>query len=54
MDSLSMELQQLRFAYEVNKDGRNVDPKHYFFKDLTPEQFAQLVARSSNNGQSFD
>lgn len=40
--------------YEVNKDGRNVDPKHYFFKDLTPEQFAQLVARSSNNGQSFD
>jgi hypothetical protein len=40
--------------YEVYKNGKNVDPKHYFFKDLSPEQFDQLVARSSNNGRSFD
>jgi len=40
--------------YEVYKNGKNVDPKYYFFKDLSPEQFDQLVARSSNNGRSFD
>jgi murein DD-endopeptidase MepM/ murein hydrolase activator NlpD len=40
--------------YEVHKDGNNVDPKHYFFKDLTPEMFEQLAARSSNIGRSFD
>jgi murein DD-endopeptidase MepM/ murein hydrolase activator NlpD len=40
--------------YEVYKDGKNVDPKYYFFKDLSPAQFDQLLARSSNNGRSFD
>jgi murein DD-endopeptidase MepM/ murein hydrolase activator NlpD len=40
--------------YEVYKNGKNVDPKHYYFKDLSPEQFDQMVARSSNNGRSFD
>jgi murein DD-endopeptidase MepM/ murein hydrolase activator NlpD len=40
--------------YEVYKDGKNVDPKYYFFKDLTPDKFDELVARSSNNGRSFD
>jgi len=40
--------------YEVYKGAKNVDPKHYFFKDLSPEQFEQMVAKSSNNGRSFD
>ncbi|MBN2806388.1 MAG: M23 family metallopeptidase [Prolixibacteraceae bacterium] len=40
--------------YEVLKDGKNVDPKHYFFKDLTPAEFEELVAQSSNIGRSFD
>lgn len=40
--------------YEVQKNGKKVDPKYYFFKDLTPEKFDQLVAISSNIGQSFD
>jgi murein DD-endopeptidase MepM/ murein hydrolase activator NlpD len=40
--------------YEVHKDGRIVNPNHYFFKDLTPHEFEQLVAISSNIKQSFD
>ncbi|HPR31743.1 MAG TPA: M23 family metallopeptidase [Prolixibacteraceae bacterium] len=40
--------------YEVEKNGKKVDPKYYFFKDLTPEKFDELVAISSNMGQSFD
>ena len=40
--------------YEVYKDGKNVDPKFYFFKDLSAEKFDELVARSTNNGRSFD
>ncbi len=40
--------------YEVHKNDKKVDPKYYFFKDLTPEKFDQLVAISSNIGQSFD
>lgn len=40
--------------YEVFKEGKNVDPKHYYFKDLTPAEFDKLVAQSSNIGRSFD
>lgn len=40
--------------YEVFKNGKNVDPKFYYFKDLSPEEFDELVAASSNVGQSFD
>lgn len=40
--------------YEVFKNGDNVDPKYYFFKDLNADEFDQLVARSENNGRSFD
>jgi len=40
--------------YEVYKDGKNVDPKYYFFKDLSSDKFNELIARSTNNGRSFD
>ena len=40
--------------YEVFKNGKNVDPKYYYFKDLSPEEFEELVATSSNVGRSFD
>ena len=40
--------------YEVHKDGRAVDPKYYYFKDLSPSEFDELVARSTNVGVSFD
>ena len=40
--------------YEVFKNGKNVDPKYYYFKDLSPEEFDELVALSSNIRRSFD
>lgn len=40
--------------YEVMKNKKNVDPKYYYFKDLSPEEFDELVARSANIRQSFD
>lgn len=40
--------------YEVHKNGKEVNPKYYYFKDLTPEEFEELVARSSHIGVSFD
>jgi murein DD-endopeptidase MepM/ murein hydrolase activator NlpD len=40
--------------YEVHKDGKNVDPKYYYFKDLTPQQFEELVAMSEHVNTSFD
>ena len=40
--------------YEVFKDGRRVHPAHYYFNDLSPEQYEQLLAESENANQSFD
>jgi len=40
--------------YEVHKNGKEVDPKYYCFKDLTPSEFEQLVANSTKSGISFD
>ncbi|MFA9390874.1 MAG: M23 family metallopeptidase [Prolixibacteraceae bacterium] len=40
--------------YEVFRNDKNVDPKNYYFKDLTPAEFEELVATSSNVGRSFD
>lgn len=40
--------------YEVHKEGRTVNPKNYFFKELTPQQYEELVAISSNVKRSFD
>jgi murein DD-endopeptidase MepM/ murein hydrolase activator NlpD len=40
--------------YEVLKDGKQVNPVHYYFNDLTPEQYEKMIFISSNSGQSFD
>ncbi|MEF8846548.1 MAG: M23 family metallopeptidase [Bacteroidales bacterium] len=40
--------------YEVEKDGEKVDPVHYYFNDLTPEQYERMIFISSNSGQSLD
>ncbi|MCS7028540.1 MAG: M23 family metallopeptidase [Bacteroidia bacterium] len=40
--------------YEVKKDGVKVDPVHYFFSDITPEEFKKLKDEASEYGQSFD
>jgi len=40
--------------YEVFKEGKRVNPAHYYFNDLSPEQYEQLLEASSNANQSFD
>lgn len=40
--------------YEVIKDGRKINPINYFFNDLTPEQFEEMLKISSHSNQSFD
>jgi len=40
--------------YEVFKNNKKVNPVHYYFNDLTPEEFDKMIFISSNSGQSFD
>lgn len=40
--------------YEVIKDGEKVNPAYYFFNDLSPEQYDELLERASQANQSFD
>ena len=40
--------------YEISFNGKIMDPVNYFFAELTPEQYKDLVAISSNTGQSLD
>ena len=40
--------------YEVIKNGEKVDPAFYFYSDITPEQYEDLLQRAANANQSFD
>lgn len=40
--------------YEVQYKGRKVDPKNYYFNDLTPEQYDEMIAKSAEFSQSLD
>jgi murein DD-endopeptidase MepM/ murein hydrolase activator NlpD len=40
--------------YEVHKDSHTVNPIHYFFKDITPEDYQLLLRIATSKGQSFD
>jgi murein DD-endopeptidase MepM/ murein hydrolase activator NlpD len=40
--------------YEVIKNGEKVDPSFYFYSDITPEQYEDMLKRSANAKQSFD
>jgi murein DD-endopeptidase MepM/ murein hydrolase activator NlpD len=40
--------------YEVIKDGEKVNPAHYYFNDLTPAQYEQILRMSEAANQSFD
>lgn len=40
--------------YEVIYNGAYMDPIHYFFADLTPALFKEMVVITSNTGQSLD
>ncbi|MBN2697358.1 MAG: M23 family metallopeptidase [Bacteroidales bacterium] len=40
--------------YEVHLKGKPVNPVNYYFLELTPEQYNQMIMISINSGQSFD
>ncbi|MCL3781605.1 M23 family metallopeptidase [Prolixibacteraceae bacterium JC049] len=40
--------------YEVHKNGKAVNPQYYYFKDLSPQQYDEMITISSNMGQTFD
>lgn len=40
--------------YEVRVHDKPVDPKNYFFNDLSPEQYDEMVRLSNNFGQMLD
>ena len=44
----------LYFFKKVFKNNKKVNPVHYYFNDLTPEEFDKMIFISSNSGQSFD
>ncbi|NNF02461.1 MAG: M23 family metallopeptidase [Bacteroidia bacterium] len=40
--------------YEVVKFGKKVNPIHFFYNDLSPEEFDRMLEISSQKNQSFD
>lgn len=40
--------------YEVIRNGVKVDPAFYFYNDITPEQYEEVLQRAANANQSFD
>ena len=40
--------------YEVRKNGRPLNPIHYFFNDLTPEEYEEVLVLSQRPTQSLD
>ena len=40
--------------YEVHLDGKPVDPRNYYFKDLEPEKYDEMIRLSNNFGLILD
>jgi murein DD-endopeptidase MepM/ murein hydrolase activator NlpD len=40
--------------YEIIKDNRKINPINYYYNDLSPEQYRELIERSNQSTQSFD
>ncbi len=40
--------------YEVHKGERPLDPIYFFYNDLTPEQYQQILKLAASSNQSFD
>ena len=37
--------------YEVIVNGKRVDPVYYFFNDLTPEEYEEVIEQASQENQ---
>lgn len=40
--------------YEVEKNGEKIDPIHFFYNDLKPDEFERMVSIAQAGNQSFD
>src|SRR4030095_5392516 len=40
--------------YEVHKNGQKLDPAYFFYNDLSPQQFDELLKRAAASNQSLD
>lgn len=40
--------------YEVRKNGRAINPVNFYFNDLSPDEFEEMIELSSQANQSFD
>lgn len=40
--------------YEVIKQGAKLDPVHFFYNDLTPEQYDRVLKLAASRSQSYD
>ena len=40
--------------YEVHYGGRPIDPRNFYFYDLSPEDYDRMVQLSSNMGKMMD
>jgi hypothetical protein len=40
--------------YEVIKNSEKVNPIHYYYLDLSPDQYDQMIERSNNSAQTYD
>lgn len=40
--------------YEVHKNGKPTDPIYFFYNDITPEQYQQILKLAASGNQSFD
>ncbi|MDR1023623.1 MAG: M23 family metallopeptidase [Prevotellaceae bacterium] len=40
--------------YEIQRGNKTINPLHYFFKDVTPEDYYLLMQIAASKGQSFD
>jgi murein DD-endopeptidase MepM/ murein hydrolase activator NlpD len=40
--------------YAVHKNGQKLDPVYFFYNDLSPQQFDELLKRAASSNQSFD
>ncbi|MBE0662177.1 MAG: M23 family metallopeptidase [Bacteroidales bacterium] len=40
--------------YEVRRNGKPVNPIHFFYSDITPEEYDQLIELSARPGQTMD
>lgn len=40
--------------YEVHKYGQKIDPIYFFYNDLSPDQFDQLLKKAAASNQSLD